>query len=862
MQTLASAATTLPHEEAGSAQPYLTANRLSRRQDRIIIVGDPNAGKSTLTQWLRAAIQDQEWLIYVHVVTASADGEGQAVYQQKTYACDPNFAAALKNTNKAVTTTAFTRRIRQEIANGGDAPVMLIDIAGMPIRENLEIARLGTKAVILTASDQPENVVQKWREFCGEADVPVWAELRSDLGAVTDGPLDARAGVMYGSVAGLKRGAQGAGHSLVDQLARRQVAVTRRKYDWIGGRAEITDPFFKRLAQVRRDQEDRVFLLCGESIPAHRSAGGPLYRIRLGFTPKAPSAGGGRILDEALSDLRQIEPQMPEECTVLIDGAMSMPVAQMLALRLRRPTRTIAAYSRDVRSCIVVDAAQRGPAASSGLQVGDLLSRCSARPVGHLSNGPGMTDMRIELRDARDAANALSHSALLTVELKGECGSEAAIQTLASHAADLVDRTLYTPGDTLYFSGKVPPASARAAASLLGGRFARYAVFVPERKAYAVVSPGEPARSSRQLLKPPLEGSYTAECSVVDVGYTHDGALHTGALATIKPHPGHQGGSHHLVREIAAGLAAEPKWSDACAKPQALFISGQIPIAAAMAAAARAGGKSVGSFVPYHRGYIMADAGDGGGGKIISDVHPSEKICLDDAAIVQEVLGRRLPPDTPAARREALGRRLVRALTNARMISRTACGLYDRSSSPHKPPLLLAGYRLAEKAAKNLAEALFEADLHSTARFDSVPALRGVCEGLLLSAQRGILSDEYMHARGVRQRTWDLRYSRVSHLEVAARLDEFYQDLLADLDRRDHVAMRAALLHWRLEREIHPYADGVARFAQLVTTLYLARHAHALPQQRSRDEFYAAMEQGFGRFARYYAGLFAAEKEP
>lgn len=168
---------------------------------KVVLCGPPRSGKSCLRQGLKDAVKVLPGAPYPYVITACPDGEG--AWFQETVNLDPDLAAACKAAYKAKFTPEFVARIASSVKNVA-LPLVLVDIGGIPSRENEEICSSVTHAVLL-AGDTAR--FPEWREFCEKLGISVLAEIASDYHGTSDVvPSLGEDGVYRGSVHHLERG--------------------------------------------------------------------------------------------------------------------------------------------------------------------------------------------------------------------------------------------------------------------------------------------------------------------------------------------------------------------------------------------------------------------------------------------------------------------------------------------------------------------------------------------------------------------------------------------------------------------------------------------------------------------------------
>lgn len=168
---------------------------------KIIIAGPPRSGKSCLREGLKQAIMRVPGAPYPYVITACPDGEGS--WFQETVNADAELAARCKAEYKSGFSPEFVKRIADSVKNC-ELPLILVDIGGMPSKENRAICSSATYAILLTGDI---SRLQEWRKFCQGLDITIIAEVSSDYHGTEDTvPVLEQDGIRRGSVHYLERG--------------------------------------------------------------------------------------------------------------------------------------------------------------------------------------------------------------------------------------------------------------------------------------------------------------------------------------------------------------------------------------------------------------------------------------------------------------------------------------------------------------------------------------------------------------------------------------------------------------------------------------------------------------------------------
>lgn len=168
---------------------------------KIVLCGPPRSGKSCMRQGLKDAMKQIPNAPYPYVITACPDGEG--AWFQETVNQDPEFAAQCKAAYKSKFTPEFVQRITDSVKNC-TLPLTLVDIGGIPSKENEQICSSATHAILLVGD---LNRLPEWREFCAKLGIKVIAEIHSNYHGKEDTvPVLGEDSVYRGSVHHLERG--------------------------------------------------------------------------------------------------------------------------------------------------------------------------------------------------------------------------------------------------------------------------------------------------------------------------------------------------------------------------------------------------------------------------------------------------------------------------------------------------------------------------------------------------------------------------------------------------------------------------------------------------------------------------------
>lgn len=184
---------------------------------KTVLMGPPRSGKSCMREGLKQAIKNIPGAPYPYVITACPDGEG--AWFQETANRDSEKARELKTDYKQSVggfSPEFVQRIAESVTNC-TLPMTLVDIGGIPSKENEVICASATHAIIL-AGDMSK--VPEWREFCSKLGIKVIAEIHSDYHGQTDEVLTLGDDEVWkGSVHYLERGEPVAERPTIKKLA-------------------------------------------------------------------------------------------------------------------------------------------------------------------------------------------------------------------------------------------------------------------------------------------------------------------------------------------------------------------------------------------------------------------------------------------------------------------------------------------------------------------------------------------------------------------------------------------------------------------------------------------------------------------
>lgn len=220
---------------------------------------------------------------------------------------------------------------------------------------------------------------------------------------------------------------------------------------------------------------------------------------------------------------------------------------------------------------------------------------------------------------------------------------------------------------------------------------------------------------------------------------------------------------------------------------------------------------------------------------------------------------------------------LSQAEINLKLMSRTAKGFVDTSSSPDKADKMtkgLTGTVAANLALTNYLAAIRYAFNSGRSVTDSPKILRLFVEKLATEINTGILKNGILIRSGADSSKYP--YTRITDLESA--MTEFYQELYGRIhDSTIDLIETAAWIEWQIDFRDHFFADGCGKTAKAVSTWLLMTIGHKLPdytagslipQEKARDVYYGHSPSyirgtdhvreiiDFKLFLNYYRGLF------
>ncbi len=165
------------------------------------------------------------------------------------------------------------------------------------------------------------------------------------------------------------------------------------------------------------------------------------------------------------------------------------------------------------------------------------------------------------------------------------------------------------------------------------------------------------------------------------------------------------------------------------------------------------------------------------------------------------------------------------AANSVNAVSRTAKGVSDTSLAVDKPELSLgSGDELRMRAATNLDRALKMVWETRTTKFFSTVEIKAHINLLAATINDGLVAADRPQFR-----TWRVRYpGPVAPEEIAEAYDKFCLWLGRSLPRPMQISAAPVAAHaeQRLNRGIHPFADGCGRVSRVLGAWILLRTDH------------------------------------
>ena len=183
-------------------------------------------------------------------------------------------------------------------------------------------------------------------------------------------------------------------------------------------------------------------------------------------------------------------------------------------------------------------------------------------------------------------------------------------------------------------------------------------------------------------------------------------------------------------------------------------------------------------------------------------------------------------------------------------MSRTLGGASDTTSSTDKPKLGVSeGEALASRTERNLRQALGFLWDSRACRFESAAEVREFVDILAAMVSNGLLAPGQSFYR-----TWETKFGQTKVAAIEAEYREFCEWLFGALADSDSVKV-AALVEYRLDGKIHPFADGCGRTAKLLAAFVLLRGNRTPPRYGVRKEYYGKISQSETEWVSYYRPL-------
>lgn len=176
------------------------------------------------------------------------------------------------------------------------------------------------------------------------------------------------------------------------------------------------------------------------------------------------------------------------------------------------------------------------------------------------------------------------------------------------------------------------------------------------------------------------------------------------------------------------------------------------------------------------------------------------------------------------------------AMRNLHQMSRTAMGVVDLSASPKKTDSMNADFfgdvaKASTEEAQNLAVSCLYKNRFRV--FSSPSELRYFVESLAEFITNGAVKPGHL----IRQHDSD-RYPYTLAKDLEAAMQQFYEELLARMARKESPRILAPWIEYRMNFTDHFFSDGCGKVSQLLAAFICMRAGHPLPLYKNREEFY------------------------
>lgn len=181
-------------------------------------------------------------------------------------------------------------------------------------------------------------------------------------------------------------------------------------------------------------------------------------------------------------------------------------------------------------------------------------------------------------------------------------------------------------------------------------------------------------------------------------------------------------------------------------------------------------------------------------------------------------------------------------------MSRTLGGTSDTSCSAEKPKLECSeGEALASKTEENLRQAMLFLWGSKVRQFQSASDVRKFVDALA-----EIVSDGLLTPGQSLYRTWETKFGQTQVAAIEAEYQRFCEWLFGALANSTDFVETAAMVEYRLDGHLHPFADGCGRTAKLLAAFVLLRGHRTPPRYGARKEYYRKINESEQEWVSYY----------
>lgn len=300
---------------------------------KIILCGPPQSGKSVMREGLKEAIKAIQTNFYPYVITACPDGEG--AWFQGAMNVDKELARSCKAAYKSTFTHEFVQRAAESVKSCV-LPLTFVDIGGIPSKENKEICRAATHAILLAGNspktgEQWYSRLDPYRKFCQELGLVVIAEVFSDYDGIDDEIEGVGEGqILRGSVHHLERGESAKDRPMIKALANHIIKIVNALEKAPEGKVITVTDTTKTYSIIKQDE---TTLRIGFGIPAQNDKIVRDANAILEMLVKKEELKGGEIIK--------------------INGPATLPVAMVIAHALGHLYGAVACFDPKMGKYVV-----------------------------------------------------------------------------------------------------------------------------------------------------------------------------------------------------------------------------------------------------------------------------------------------------------------------------------------------------------------------------------------------------------------------------------------------------------------------------------------------------------------------------